>query len=181
MNRYNNNSIGRHGYLQVRQNSVTWSTLMKLTRNKLINTATRIVTSVTLAATLVFAPGIALAVEKDAHEDRTEVRIKDMHAKLKITSVQEEQWTKVKQAMLDDAKTMDALTQARVDHAKDLSAVDDLKSYGEITDAHANGIKKLTPVFADLYASMSDVQKKEADNLFRNGDHKHGYKKCARK
>jgi hypothetical protein len=76
---------------------------------------------------------------------------------------------------------MDALTQARVDHAKDLSAVDDLKSYGEITDAHANGIKKLTPVFADLYASMSDVQKKEADNLFRNGDHKHGYKKCARK
>lgn len=37
---------------------------MKLTRNKLINTGTRIVTSATLAATLVFAPGMALAVDK---------------------------------------------------------------------------------------------------------------------
>jgi hypothetical protein len=124
---------------------------------------------------------LALAVDKEAHEDRTEFRIKDMHAKLKITSLQEEHWAKVKQTMLDDAKTMDALTQARVDHAKDMTAVDDLKSYGEITDAHANGIKKLTTVFADLYADMSDVQKKEADNLFRHGDHKHSHKKCAGK
>ena len=124
---------------------------------------------------------MALAVDKDAHEDRTEVRIKDMHAKLKITSLQEEQWAKVKQAMLDDAKTMDALTQARVNHAKDMTAVDDLKSYGEITDAHANGIKKLPPVFADLYANMSDVQKKEADYLFCHGDHKQSHKKSAGK
>jgi hypothetical protein len=36
-------------------------------------------------------------------------------------------------------------------------------------------------VFADLYASMSDEQKKTADTLFRHGenkqgDHKHGHK-----
>jgi protein CpxP len=55
--------------------------------------------------------------------------------------------------MLDDAKTMDALTQIRVDHAKDMTAVDDLKSFGEIADAYANGIKKMIPVFADLYPS----------------------------
>jgi hypothetical protein len=48
-----------------------------------------------------------------------------------------------------------------------MTAVDDLKSYGEIADAHADGIKKLTPVFAALYASMSDAQKKEADAIFR--------------
>jgi hypothetical protein len=74
---------------------------------------------------------------------------------------------------------MDALTQARIDHAKDRTAVDDLKSYGEITEAHAEGIKHLTPVFADLYASMSDTQKKEADNFFRHGDHHGGHKKSA--
>jgi hypothetical protein len=62
-----------------------------------------------------------------------------------------------------------------------MTAVDDLKSYGEIADAHANGIKKLTPVFADLYTSMSDVQKKEADTLFRHGDHKHTHKKSVSK
>ena len=50
-----------------------------------------------------------------------------------------------------------------------MNAVDDLKSYGEITDAHADGIKKFTPVFATLYDSMSDAQKKQADTLFRHG------------
>jgi hypothetical protein len=104
-----------------------------------------------------------------------------MHAKLKITSAQEEQWTKVAQTMIDDAKIMDVLSQTRVDHAKDMTAVDDLKSYGEIADAHANGIKKLTPVFADLYDSMSDAQKKAADTLFRHGDHKHNHKKSVGK
>lgn len=142
---------------------------------------THLITSATLAAMLVFAPGMAVAADKDAHEDRTELRIKDMHAKLKITSTQEEQWAKVAQAMLDDAKTMDALTQARADHAKTMTAIDDLKSYSEIADTHANGIKKLIPVFADLYAGMSDAQKKEADTLFRKGDHKHGHKTSDRK
>ena len=154
---------------------------MKLSGNKFIYVSARLIASAALAATLVFAPGVALAIDKDAHEDRTELRIKDLHAKLKITSAQEEQWGKVAQAMLDDAKIMDALTQTRVDHAKDMTAVDDLKSYGEIADAHANGIKKLTPVFADLYTSMSDVQKKEADTLFRHGDHKHTHKKSVSK
>ena len=147
-----------------------------LRNNQFIYASTRLITSAALVATLVFAPGMTLAAEKDAHEDRTELRIKDMHAKLKITSTQEEQWGKVAQAMLDDAKTMDTLTQNRIDHAKDMTAVDDLKSYGEIADAHANGIKKLIPVFVDLYADMSDAQKKEADTLFREGDHKHGHK-----
>lgn len=150
---------------------------MKLSGNQFTYASTRLITAATLISALIFAPGIALATDKVAHEDRVELRIKDMHTKLKITPTQEEQWNKVAQAMLDDAKTMDTLTQARIDHAKDMTAVDDLKSYGEIADAHATGIKKLTPLFADLYAGMSDTQKKEADTLFRHGDHKHSHKK----
>ena len=154
---------------------------MKLNGNKLTYASLRFITAVALAATLVFAPGVALAIDKDAHEDRTELGIKEMHAKLKITPAQEEQWAKVAQAMLDDAKTMDALTQIRVDQAKDMTAVDDLKSFGEIADAYANGIKKMTPVFADLYASMSDAQKKEADAFFRYGYEKHSHKNSHKK
>jgi len=150
---------------------------MKLSGNKLTYASPRFITTATLVATLFFAPGVVLATDKAAHEDRVELRIKDMHAKLKITPAQEELWTKVDQAMLDDAKTMDTLTQARVDHAKDMTAVDDLKSYGELADAHAEGIKKLIPLFAALYASMSDVQKKEADSLFRHIGHKRSHKK----
>ena len=62
-----------------------------------------------------------------------------------------------------------------------MTAVDDLVSYGEIAEAHAAGIKRLTPAFATLYASMSDAQKLEADKLFRRGDLKSGEKKPAKK
>ena len=150
---------------------------MKLTGNQFTYASARLIAAAALVTNLAFAPGVVLAADKDAHEDRVELRIKNMHTKLMITPAQEEQWSKVAKVMQDDAKTMDTLTQARVDHAKDMNAVDDLKSYGEITEAHADGIKKLTPVFADLYASMSDAQKKEADTLFRHIDDKRSHKK----
>jgi hypothetical protein len=154
---------------------------MKLSGNQFTYASVRLIAAAVLVATMAFAPGVILAADKDVHEDRAEMRVKDMRAKLKITPAQEEQWAKVAQSMRDNAKVMDTLTQARADHAKDMTAVDDLKSYGEIADAHADGIKKLTPLFADLYASMSDEQKKEADTLFRHGvnkrgGHKHGHK-----
>lgn len=137
----------------------------------------RLVAAAALAVTLAAAPGMVLSADKGTHESRTELRIKDMHAKLNITAAQEEQWSKVAQAMRDDAATMDTLTQARRAHTKDMNAIDDLKSYGEIADAHANGIKKLIPLFSDLYAGMSDAQKKQADTLFRRGGrHSHHHK-----
>ena len=130
-----------------------------------------------IAAALILPMGLtsSLAFAGDKHKEvQVEVRIKEMRDKLKITPAQEEQWTKVEQTMREDAKVMDRLTQARFDHAKDMTAIDDLKSYGEIAAAHAEGIKKLTPVFAALYDTMSDAQKKDADVLFRHGAHEHG-------
>jgi protein CpxP len=103
--------------------------------------------------------------------DRTEARIKDLQAKLKITPAQEELWNKVTQVMRDNAKTMDTLMQARFEKAKTMNTVEDLKSYSEITQAHADGLKNFIPAFEALYASMSDEQKKEADTLFRYGGH----------
>ncbi|MGZ5601736.1 MAG: Spy/CpxP family protein refolding chaperone [Methylobacter sp.] len=145
--------------------------------NRFTYARTRLIAAAVLSAALVLAPGAAIATDKNNRENRAELRIKDLHAKLKITPEQENQWGKVSQAMLDDAKTMDTLTQARIDHAKDMTAVDNLKSYGEIVDAHAAGLKKLTPLFADLYAGMTDEQKKQADALFRYGERKHSGKK----
>ena len=144
---------------------------MERNRLKFTHAAARAVAAAALVATIAFASGPVIAA-KASDEDRVEARIKDMHAKLKITQAQEDQWAKVTQVMRDNAKSMDALTQARSEHAKTMTAVDDLKSYAEITDAHADGIKKFTPVFATLYAGMSDAQKKEADTLFRHGTHK---------
>jgi protein CpxP len=130
--------------------------------------AARAFAAAVLVSTIAFAPGPVFAA-KASGEDRVETRIKDMHAKLTITQAQEDQWGKVAQVMRDNEKTVEPLIKARIENAKTMTAVDDLKSYAEITDAHADGIKKFTPVFATLYASMSDAQKKEADVLFRRG------------
>jgi LTXXQ motif family protein len=104
--------------------------------------------------------------------DRTEARIKDLHARLKITPAQEDLWNKVTQVMRDNAKTMDTLNQARFEKAKTMTAIEDLKSYSEIVQAHADELKNFIPVFEALYDSMSDDQKKDADTLFRHGEHK---------
>lgn len=130
--------------------------------------AARTFAAAALVATIAFASGPVIAA-KASPEDRVEARIKVMHARLMITLAQEEQWAKVAEVMRDNEKTIEPLIKARVANAKTMTAVDDLKSYAEITDAHADGIKKFTPVFATLYASMSDAQKKDADTMFRHG------------
>jgi len=94
-----------------------------------------------------------------------------LHATLHITPAQEELWTTVTQVMRDNAKTMDALTTARVAQAPTMTAVEDLKSYTAITQAHAEGLTTFLPAFEALYASMSDAQKAEANTMFR-GHHR---------
>jgi len=140
-----------------------WRQLMKRTSCQSAYAVARAVASAVLFSAIAFGPCVALA----AKGSRVEARIVEMHAKLKITPAQEDQWAQVALVMRENAKSLDALTRSRSEHAKTMTAVDDLKSYGEIADAHADGIKKLTPVFAALYAGMSDAQKKEADAIFR--------------
>ncbi|WP_338642150.1 Spy/CpxP family protein refolding chaperone [Burkholderia pyrrocinia] len=119
------------------------------------------------------APASAMTV---ATQDRIDTRINNLHDRLQITAAQEELWRKVAQVMRDNAGTMDSLRQARTSHADSMSAIDDLKSYGQVADAHADGIRKLTPAFQALYDSMSEAQKKNADLIFRT-DHHHSAKK----
>ena len=141
---------------------------MKRNSHQFTYAAARAVTAAALVATIAFASGPVIAAKASA-EDRVEARITNMHAKLKITQAQEVQWANVAQVMRDNEKAVEPLIKARKENAKTMTAVDDLKSYGEITDAHADGIKKFTPVFAALYDGMSEAQKKQADALFRHG------------
>jgi hypothetical protein len=114
-------------------------------------------------------PSAPAAAPRASRADRVEARIKDLHDRLKITPEQEEQWKNVAQVMRDNAAAMEPLIKARREKAKTVTAVGDLKSYAEITEAHADGLKKFIPVFESLYNSMSDEQKKNADVIFRRG------------
>jgi Skp family chaperone for outer membrane proteins len=95
-----------------------------------------------------------------------EQRIKTLHDKLKITSAQEDEWSKVAQTMRDNEANLDQLVQTRHQNAESMTAIDDIKSYAQITQAHADGMQKLASAFEPLYNDMSDSQKKNADTLF---------------
>jgi hypothetical protein len=110
-----------------------------------------------------------------AHE-YIDSRINSLHSRLQITQAQEVLWQKVAQVMRDNSDTMHTLRATRMSQMNSMSAMDDLKSYSQAADAHADGIRKPTPVFQTLYDSMSDEQKKNADLIFRT-DHHHPTKK----
>jgi hypothetical protein len=110
----------------------------------------------------------AAAKAKPARADDVEARIKALHSDLHITAAQEPLWQNVAQVMRDNAKAMVDLRNAETQNAKSMSAVDALKSYATVIDAHADGMHKFIPIFQPLYDSMSDAQKKTADAVFRS-------------
>ncbi len=113
----------------------------------------------------------------DRETNRVQTTVKMLHDQLKITTAQEEQWNKVAQVMQENAATMEPLIKARRDKQGTINAVDDLKSYGEIIEAQAAGIKNFVTAFEPLYSSMPDDQKKVADKVFIHRVQKHLKKK----
>jgi len=104
----------------------------------------------------------------DSENMSVETRISDLHRRLKITDAQKAQWDALAQVMRDNAQKMVDLEKSRSAEAKSMTAVDVVKSYSQVIDAHEDGMKKFVPAFEDLYNSMSDSQKKIADSLFRS-------------
>lgn len=98
--------------------------------------------------------------------DPVEAHIKSLHDALKVTPAQEAQWQAVADVMRENAKRTGALIDERAAKAKTMTAIDDLRSYEAITEAHVTGVKNLIPAVQALYASMSDAEKKNADAVF---------------
>ena len=111
----------------------------------------------------------AAAGATDTKGETVEQRIKDLHAALKITHDQDSKWNEVAQDMRENAAAMDKLIAAtRTTPPQTMSAVDDLKTYQQIAQAHVDGLKNLISSFEKLYAAMPDAQKKIADEVFRS-------------
>ena len=109
----------------------------------------------------------ATAPESPANET-VETHIRELHKKLRITDAQKSQWDSLAQVMRENAQKMKDLEKQRATDAKSMTAVDVVKSYADVIEAHEEGVKKFVPAFEDLYNSLSDSQKKIADSLFRN-------------
>ncbi|HEX7535123.1 MAG TPA: Spy/CpxP family protein refolding chaperone [Syntrophales bacterium] len=115
------------------------------------------------------------AVARTSAVEQTEAQIKQLQAALNITEAQKELWNNLTQVMRENAKDMDALTDAfakeRAEGTKTMNAVEHMKFHSQITEAHLDQLNKLIPPFEAFYSSMSDEQKKTTDTIFRTGKH----------
>jgi hypothetical protein len=110
---------------------------------------------------------MAAPMAESAGPAAVEAHIRDLHKKLHITAAQKPQWDDLAQVMRNNALAMMDLQKERNADAQSMTAVDFVKSYELVIEAHDAGMKKFIPPFEALYDTMSDAQKKSADSLFR--------------
>ncbi len=96
-----------------------------------------------------------------------EQRIDQLHAELRITPAQQQQWDQFAQIMRDNASNTRQAFDQRGAQLASMTAVQNMQSYTQIAQQHAEEMQKLSAAFQTLYSSMSDAQKQEADAVFR--------------
>ena len=109
----------------------------------------------------------AAAAATSSKPETVEQRIATLKTALKITPDLEPKWSKVAQAMRDNASHMEKLVATkRAIPPEKTTAVDDLKTYQEFTEVRLDGLKHLNSAFKSLYDAMTPEQKKNADMVF---------------
>lgn len=106
-------------------------------------------------------------------QDRVEQRIRDLHAKLHITAEQQAQWDQFAQVMRDNAARMHTTIEAQRTKVTTMTALEKMELYARIAEEHAQDVAKLVATFRPLYASLSDQQKRAADQMFRGAGTRH--------
>ncbi len=97
-----------------------------------------------------------------------DTRIHDLRARLGITTAEEPAWDSFTAVMRQNMQDMNAKMAARKNGFASMSAVDDLRSYADISTARAEGVTRLVGPFSTLYDQLSPAQRKIADQVFRN-------------
>ena len=75
--------------------------------------------------------------------ERVEQHIAELHAELHITAAQQGQWEQFAQVMRENAKEMDQLLQQRAADFGSMNAVQNMQSYAQIAQQHAQDTQKL--------------------------------------
>ena len=60
-----------------------------------------------------------------------------------------------------------------------MNAVQNMQSYEQLAQAHAQDLEKLVPAFQKLYDAMPDQQKQLADQVFRANAEQHVQQRAA--
>lgn len=103
---------------------------------------------------------------------KVEQHIAQLHNQLGITAAEEPQWKPFAQVMRDNAAQMQQAFAARGANAATMTATDNMQSYAQLAQAHADNMQKLASAFQTLYNTFPDSQKKVADAVFRENNGK---------
>jgi len=95
-------------------------------------------------------------------------QIADLKKQLKITPQQEPQFNAFAEVMRSNEQDLDKLMQQGGAN-RPPNAVEDLKQAQQLAETQAAGLKRLVPAFQSLYDSLSDQQKKTADQVMGGG------------
>ena len=106
-------------------------------------------------------------------EERVENHIKQLHAQLHITPAEQTQWDQFAQVMRENARDMDQASMQRAQQYPTMNAVQNMRSYEQIAEAHAQHLQKLVPAFDNRYNAMPEQQKKLTDQVFRANAEQH--------
>jgi hypothetical protein len=68
--------------------------------------------------------------------------------------------------MRENARDMDRILIERAQQLESMTALQNMQSYQQIADAHAQHLRKLVSAFQSLYEAMPDQQKQLADQIF---------------
>ncbi len=101
-------------------------------------------------------------------ENHVERRIAALRAKLKVTPAEMPVFDEFAGVMRENAAHMDTLLQQRHATLASGTAVDDMRSYQGMAQAHVDDLSRLVPAFEKLYDTLSPEQKKLADQSFRD-------------
>lgn len=98
-----------------------------------------------------------------------EGRLAYLKAELKITDSQETLWTAYAGALRENAQSMSSRCTAMMAQGQSaaLRLPDRLDQHEQFMAAHLDALRAMNKALKPLYAALSEVQKKAADQLFR--------------
>ena len=96
-----------------------------------------------------------------------EAQLGDIKKRLNITAAQQPQFEQFATIVKQNAQAMESMMQKEAQTAQ-RSAVDGLRTAASFAQAEADNLKRLVPALEALYASLSDQQKRTADQLFNS-------------
>jgi protein CpxP len=105
--------------------------------------------------------------------ERVQNHIKQLHAQLHITPAEQTQWDQFANVMRENARDMDQAFMQRAQQYPTMNAVQNMQSYEQIAEAHAQHLQKLVPAFDTLYNAMPEQQKELTDRVFRANAEQH--------